>query len=352
MVSSYSHASCYSLVFPGLLGGRQPDMTKVNLITGFLGSGKTTTLRYLLAHKPEQEKWAILVNEFGEIGIDGALLADSGAVLKEIPGGCMCCVNGLPMQVGLNMLLQQSQPDRLLIEPTGLGHPKQILTLLTSQTYQAWLTLQASLCLLDARQLAEDKYTANENFRDQLACADIIVANKQDTYSTQDRQNLTAWCEQYAGDRPVILTQQGDITPALLDSPRVNLSTLPDGQHHHAASPFPPSGIAALRLGEGEGWRRALNQGQGYFSCGWVFSPDTCFDTISLLEWVRLAPVMRVKGALRIPEGTLTVNRQGQDLQIETRTGAPLDSRIEVINDGEASWNTLQRDLLRARLVE
>lgn len=97
-------------------------MTKTNLITGFLGSGKTTTIRHLLAHKPDRERWAVLVNEFGEIGIDGALLADSGAVLKEIPGGCMCCVNGLPMQVGLNMLLQQAKPDRLLIEPTGLGH--------------------------------------------------------------------------------------------------------------------------------------------------------------------------------------------------------------------------------------
>nr|CBX70012.1 hypothetical protein YEW_IU38090 [Yersinia enterocolitica W22703] len=96
-------------------------MTKTNLITGFLGCGKTTTIRHLLSQKPEHEKWAVLVNEFGEIGIDGALLADSGAVLKEIPGGCMCCVNGFPMQVGLNMLLQQAKPDRLLIEPTGWG---------------------------------------------------------------------------------------------------------------------------------------------------------------------------------------------------------------------------------------
>ena len=98
-------------------------MTRVNLITGFLGSGKTTTLLHLLAHKPANEKWAILVNEFGEVGIDGALLANRGAALKEIPGGCMCCVNGLPLQVGLNMLLKQTKPDRLIIEPTGLGHP-------------------------------------------------------------------------------------------------------------------------------------------------------------------------------------------------------------------------------------
>ena len=104
-------------------------MTRTNLITGFLGSGKTTSILHLLAHKDPNEKWAVLVNEFGEVGIDGALLADSGALLKEIPGGCMCCVNGLPMQVGLNTLLRQGKPDRLLIEPTGLGHPKQILDL-------------------------------------------------------------------------------------------------------------------------------------------------------------------------------------------------------------------------------
>lgn len=128
-------------------------MTRTNLITGFLGSGKTTSILHLLAHKDPNEKWAVLVNEFGEVGIDGALLADSGALLKEIPGGCMCCVNGLPMQVGLNTLLRQGKPDRLLIEPTGLGHPKQILDLLTAPVYEPWIDLRATLCILDPRLL-------------------------------------------------------------------------------------------------------------------------------------------------------------------------------------------------------
>ena len=77
-------------------------MTKTNLITGFLGSGKTTSILHLLANKDPAEKWAVLVNEFGEVGIDGALLANSGALLKEIPGGCMCCVNGLAEAGGFN----------------------------------------------------------------------------------------------------------------------------------------------------------------------------------------------------------------------------------------------------------
>ncbi len=155
-------------------------MTRTNLITGFLGSGKTTSILHLLAQKPADEKWAVLVNEFGEVGIDGALLADSGALLKEIPGGCMCCVNGLPMQVGLNTLLRQGKPDRLLIEPTGLGHPKQILDILTAAVYEPWIDLRATLCILDPRQLLDERAVSNDNFRDQLAAADIIVANKSD----------------------------------------------------------------------------------------------------------------------------------------------------------------------------
>ncbi|AHM74845.1 CobW family GTP-binding protein [Yersinia hibernica] len=323
-------------------------MTKTNLITGFLGCGKTTTIRHLLSQKPENEKWAVLVNEFGEIGIDGALLADSGAVLKEIPGGCMCCVNGLPMQVGLNMLLQQAKPDRLLIEPTGLGHPKQILSLLTSDSYLPWISLHATLSLLDARQLSDPRYTGNENFRDQLAAADILVANKQDTYSTTDYAVLKQWHTQQAVSRPLYYTEQGKIDITLLDMAHSNNDELPDGEHHHHSTR--PKGLAALSLKGAEPWRRAVNQGQGYLSCGWVFNADTVFDTVPLLEWVRLNPVERIKGGMRIAEGTLVINRQGSDLKIETRQIPPLDSRIELISTMAPDWNALQHELLRIRL--
>ncbi|WP_208950926.1 GTP-binding protein [Rahnella sp. ChDrAdgB13] len=323
-------------------------MRKPCLITGFLGSGKTTTLRHLLAQKPEGEKWAVLVNEFGEVGIDGALLADSGAVLKEIPGGCMCCVNGLPMQVGLNMLLQQAKPDRLLIEPTGLGHPKQILSLLTSEVYKNWLTLNATLCLIDPRQLSDQRVIGNENFRDQLASADVIIANKSDVAQAQDNEALDAWFSLNGGGRQLVTAVQGEIDPALLDLPRLNQAELPAGKHHHAHAPV--RGLAALSLPETQRWRRALNEADGYTSCGWIFDAETVFDTAGILDWARQAPVDRVKGILRIKEGTLLVNRQGNDLRIETKPMAPSDSRIELITRDKAQWNTLQSTLLKVRL--
>ncbi|MCV6022924.1 hypothetical protein OFO93_41100, partial [Escherichia coli] len=78
-----------------------------------------------------------------------------------IPGGCMCCVNGLPMQVGLNTLLRQGKPDRLLIEPTGLGHPKQILDNRTAALYEPWIDLRPTPCDLDPRQLLDERAVSN-----------------------------------------------------------------------------------------------------------------------------------------------------------------------------------------------
>lgn len=324
-------------------------MTKTNLVTGFLGSGKTTSILHLLANKDPAEKWAILVNEFGEIGIDGALLADSGALVKEIPGGCMCCVNGLPMQVGLNTLLRQGKPDRLIIEPTGLGHPKQILDLLTAPVYEPWIDLRATLCILDPRQLLDEKVVRNENFRDQLAAADVIVANKEDRASQESRDAFDFWWQNFGHDRQFVLATQGKIDNALLDLPRRNLTELPASaahSHGHVAQ----KGLAALSLPEHQRWRRSLNSGQGYQACGWIFDADTCFDTIGILEWARLAPVDRVKGVMRTPDGLVRINRQGADFFIETQNVAPPDSRIELISAVNTDWNALQASLLKLRL--
>lgn len=155
-----------------------------------------------------------------EFDVDSALLVDSGATLKEIPGGCMCCVNGLPLQIGLNTLLTRNRPDRLRNEPTGMVHPGQILALLFSDIYQNRLTLLATLCLLDALQLSQTRYRDNVNFLDQLAAADIIIANKQETYTGATKSR----------------------------------------------------------------WRRTLNQGQSYYVCSWIFNSETQFATLGLLE--------------------------------------------------------------------
>ncbi|MDO6804531.1 GTP-binding protein, partial [Wenyingzhuangia sp. 1_MG-2023] len=105
----------------------------------------------LLQHRPAGEKWAVLVNEFGEVGVDGTILKTlgDGVVVREVPGGCLCCVSGLPFQFGMNSLISREKPDVLLIEPTGLGHPRQILKILSQSGYQDVLKVANTVTLVD-----------------------------------------------------------------------------------------------------------------------------------------------------------------------------------------------------------
>ncbi|WP_312633252.1 GTP-binding protein, partial [Pseudescherichia sp.] len=206
-------------------------------------------------------------------------------------------------------------------------------------------------CLLDPRQLLNEKAVNNENFRDQLAAADIIVANKSDRATPESEAALAQWWQQFGGDRQLLNATRGEIDPALLDLPRRNRRALPTStghNHSHAEK----KGLAALNLPAHQRWRRSLNSGQGHQACGWIFDAETQFDTVGILEWARLAPVGRVKGVMRIAEGLVRINRQGDDFHIETQSVAPPDSRIELIAEGDVDWNALQSALLKLRLAE
>ena len=100
------------------------------IVTGALGSGKTTALCSLLGSKPIEEVWAVVVNEFGAVGLDAATMQASAAaagtdhvVIKQIAGGCMCCVSSGLLSTTIAQIVRTVKPDRLLIEPSGLGHP-------------------------------------------------------------------------------------------------------------------------------------------------------------------------------------------------------------------------------------
>lgn len=121
----------------------QTRVVPTNVITGFLGVGKTSAILHLLSQKPVHERWAVLVNEFGEIGVDGSLFEgqhakEQGIFIREVPGGCMCCASGLPMEIALNQLLAKAKPGSLTVEPTGLGHPKEVLQVLSAEYYKRY----------------------------------------------------------------------------------------------------------------------------------------------------------------------------------------------------------------------
>ena len=260
-----------------------------NIITGFLGVGKTSTILHLLKHKPANERWAVLVNEFGEIGVDGSLFQgqhteESGVYIREVPGGCMCCAAGLPMQIALSQLLSRAKPDRLLIEPTGLGHPVEVLQVLSAEHYQDVLSIQRILTLVDARKLADSRYTEHATFNQQIAIADIVVGNKQDLYGPDDSARLESYvAENGSPEAEVIFAQQGVLEPEWLQG-KTNASA--QVHHHHGHRDETPS-LSDAEIPEG-GYLKAANQGEGFESVGWRFDGANVFNStqaVQFFEW-------------------------------------------------------------------
>ncbi|WGV98186.1 GTP-binding protein [Vibrio sp. YMD68] len=315
-----------------------------NIITGFLGVGKTTAILNLLKNKPEEENWAVLVNEFGEIGIDGAILAENGAMIKEVPGGCMCCTAGVPMSVGINALLRRN-PDRLIIEPTGLGHPKKVVATLISPQYQNYVDLKATIALVDPRNLSIDKYIENQNFNDQLATADVVIANKMDQCDSNDLDVFERWVAQQNPTK--VLTQtvvQGQIPLETLDVTRreSGASSQIEEHHHHHAEMEPQ-----FQLPPGQAFVRKENAGQGYHSCGWLFGAEHSFDFDELFSMFSALKAERVKAVVNTNQGCFAFNIANGVVSVNEISLEGFESRIEVIDTELMPWDQLESVLLK-----
>ncbi|MEG3754827.1 GTP-binding protein [Psychromonas arctica] len=306
-----------------------------NIITGFLGVGKTSAILNLIKNKPNNERWAVLVNEFGEIGVDGSLVqgmhGDTKQVfIREVPGGCMCCAAGVPMQVALNQLLLKSKPDRLLIEPTGLGHPKEVLQVLSSEHYRDTLLLQTNITLVDARNLSDARYTEHETFNQQIAIANTVVGNKEDLYQEGDVGKLQDYVVKVAGQNTkVIFSEHGTFSLTELDS--TNQIQQPVSDHHDHHDHHTESQPLASEVSMPErGFIKAINKGEGFYSVGWRFAETKIFDHNKLLLLFSALTVERMKAVLRTDNGTFGYNLTVDGLT-ETQLEECQESRIELI---------------------
>lgn len=317
-----------------------------NIITGFLGVGKTTAIQYLLNHKPDNERWAVLVNEFGEVGIDAGLLANerqaTGVFMREVPGGCMCCAAGVPMQVALSQLIRQAKPDRLLIEPTGLGHPLEVVRVLQQPHYRDVLELRSTITLVDARKLADSRYTENETFNQQLQVADLVVAHKTDLYTATETEQLIEYLQTLGSDAPVINCSDGQLSLQWLDAASKHdrmTETESAHQHQHhdhfqTDEPLPDCG-----------YLRKDNRGEGYYSSGWIFSPEFEFNFAALETLLMGMMAERLKAVFITDEGIFAFNLADAVLKVQALDEV-MDSRIEVIGQQPAEWSELEQQLL------
>ena len=326
-----------------------------NIITGFLGVGKSTAIMHLLKQKPENERWAVLVNEFGEVGIDGSIFKgnageESGIFIREVPGGCMCCTTGVPMQIALNMLLAKSKPDRLLIEPTGLGHPKEVLTTLRSEHYKNVLDIQRTITLVDARKAQDSRYTSHPVFQQQLEIADTIIASKADLYDQQNFQNLEDYLASVFPNhsKQVYQVVNGELSIERLAGESLASSEVEHSHHHKASLVEEPAPLGEFQFPP-KGFITVKNQGEGFYSQGWIFKPELIFDKASLYNLLISTEAERLKAVFITDIGVIAYNK-AESVLTELALDEALDSRIELISDDESLLEAFEAKILNCRL--
>lgn len=325
----------------------------VNLITGFLGVGKTTAVIDLLKHKRQGSRWAVLINEYGDVSIDGALIEGAGpegVTVREVGGGCVCCASAPYLPVALHLLLLDAKPERLIIETTGLGHPARLLDLLR-RNYRDRLEVRATLGLVDPADFANPQMRTNPVFVDQIQLSDVIVMNKLDTATPKVVVEFQDWANGLFPPKLLIAgTTHGQLDPAWLDL-TANDERLPlyPEAHKHTASGGGPlfESASEPRLADSPHapLRYPSPPGVTPACCGWVFSPVAVFDENKLLALLGSTQnISRLKGVFQLPDEWATVNRSGTTLNVSP-TAYRRDSRLEVFSD-TLDWTAFEQELI------
>ncbi|UZE17962.1 CobW-like GTP-binding protein [Pseudomonas sp. B21-054] len=312
-----------------------------HVIAGPLGAGKTSLIKQLLAQRPANERWAVLINEFGQIGLDAALLtqAADGIALGEVAGGCLCCVNGAPFQVGLGRLLRKARPHRLFIEPSGLGHPAQLMRQLSEAPWLGVLTVQPCVLVLDAQAMAAGKPLPDAQ-RQTLDCAGLLVLNKSENLTETDRARITAQLP----PRGLYWTQQ-----AVLPIERLpGLAARGSGVVDNVVLPKDVGQMSAIWT-DPKSPICLYQQQEGSWSIGWRWHPSQSFDTAALAQWLLGWGWKRAKLVIHSADGWVSANAlDGAALDWKASEWRQ-DSRIELIFDELQDVDALQAGLANCR---
>ena len=214
-------------------------MTKVNIISGFLGAGKTTLIKKLLDGAFKGEKVVLLENEYGEVGIDGGFMKDTGIQITELNSGCICCTLVGDFADALDELIDTYHPDRILIEPSGVGKLSDIRRVVLENAERLGLSLEACATVADVGKTRLYIKNFGEFFNDQIKSAETIVLSRTQNV-TADRVEKAVEMIREINPRARIITTPWDE----LDSGKIletiekpdfllTLDDLPEHEHHH-----------------------------------------------------------------------------------------------------------------------
>ena len=267
-------------------------MTKIDIISGFLGAGKTTFIKKLLEEGLVGEKTVLIENEFGEVGIDGGFLKDSGMEIREMNSGCICCSLVGDFSVALREILSAYKPDRIIIEPSGVGKLSDVLKAVSEVEQSLEVSGNTALTMVDVNKCRMYMKNFGEFFNNQIAYAGVIVLSRTDIASPEKVEQVVALIRsqnphakiittpirQLSGERLLaIMETEIDLKEMLLEEVHANHAhehshhhhgedcgchhhDHSHGEHHHADDVFESWGREDILQMEEEGLRGLLNK--------------------------------------------------------------------------------------------
>jgi len=319
----------------------QPKEQKsaVFLLSGFLGAGKTTLLKRILAWESDLSDTVVLVNEFGDVGIDGDLLKNSGSDVVELTSGCICCTLSADLKQSLTRIWEQYKPRRIFIEASGVADPTAIVAVLTDFPFTETMMLEKIVTVLDA-DLWEGRENFGRLFYNQLETAHLILLNKVDQVDETIIPRYLKEIHELIPDCQVVPTIRCGIDPATLWSPATpkgvmlkpmhlfrQVSLDDHGEHHE-----PDHG----EHGDQSESVRADNFVTFSFEDPRIMDKGRFHRFIEALPW----EVFRMKGPVRFDDRTEIINFVGGKGEWSEWDGEP-ETRLAFIG-----WNVKSDEIL------
>ena len=214
-------------------------MTKIDIISGFLGAGKTTLIRELLSEALKGKQVVLIENEFGEIGIDGGFLKDAGIEIREMNSGCICCSLVGDFGTALKEVVDQYHPERIIIEPSGVGKLSDVIHAVEGVAEEAQVVVNCATTVVDVLKCKMYLKNFGEFFKNQVEAASTIILSRTDTEKASD-EKVTEALELLRGLNPhatIITTPAAQLGGQKLletmEGVKIDLSLVEDEEEHH-----------------------------------------------------------------------------------------------------------------------
>lgn len=212
-------------------------MTRIDIISGFLGAGKTTLIKKLLGDALKGQQVVLIENEFGEIGIDGGFLKDAGIEIREMNSGCICCSLVGDFGVALKDVITKYHPDRIIIEPSGVGKLSDVIKAVDGVEKEAGVALNSATTVVDVMKCKMYLRNFGEFFENQVKSAGTIILSRTDKADTEKVEAAVKMLRELNPEAHIITTPVevlgGKKVLDTMEGAIINLAQVEGEEHHH-----------------------------------------------------------------------------------------------------------------------